>query len=313
MAAAPASSAEHFGLSAVCSATGKEQNPRMEKTNYLLGLYEKALPDFDSWEEKLESAAAGGFDWLEISVDESDKKLARLHSGPEQRAEIRNACANTGVQLRTMCLSGHRKYSLGSRSRLTRQRSMDIMKRAVDLSAELGIRHIQLAGYDVYYEQHGEDTEALFLQGLSEAAEYAASQGVIMGFETMETPFMDTVEKSMRYVQHVNSPDLGIYPDSGNLKNAAVVYGSDVVADLRLGQGHIVAAHLKETLPGVYRDMHFNTGGHTEYVPCIRELLRQGVRMFTGEFWYHGEENYKELISEASAFLRDRIALAEGK
>ena len=134
-----------------------------------------------------------------------------------------------------------------------------------------------------------------------------------MGFETMETPFMDTVDKSMRYVQRVNSPYLGIYPDIGNLKNAAVLYGGDVVADLRLGQGRIFAAHLKETLPGVYRDMRFNTGGHTDYVPCIRELLRQGVRMFTGEFWYHGEENYKEIISEASAFLRGRIALAEGE
>ena len=134
-----------------------------------------------------------------------------------------------------------------------------------------------------------------------------------MGFETMETPFMDTVEKSMRYVQRVNSPYLGVYPDIGNLKNAAVLYGGDVVADLRMGQGRIFAAHLKETLPGVYRDMHFNTGGHTEYIPCIRELLRQGVRMFTGEFWYHGEENYQEIICEASAFLRSRIALAEGE
>ena len=117
----------------------------------------------------------------------------------------------------------------------------------------------------------------------------------------------------MHYVQRVNSPYLGVYPDIGNLKNAAVLYGGDVVADLRMGQGRIFAAHLKETLPGVYRDMHFNTGGHTEYIPSIRELLRQGVRMFTGEFWYHGEENYQEIICEASAFLRSRIALAEGE
>ena len=44
-----------------------------------------------------------------------------------------------------------------------------------------------------------------------------------LGFETMETPFMDTVEKSMEYVNKINSPYLGVYPDIGNLKNASLL------------------------------------------------------------------------------------------
>ena len=112
----------------------------------------------------------------------------------------------------------------------------------------------------------------------------------------------------------LRSPYLGVYPDIGNLKNAAVIYGTDVVEDLKKGRGHIFAAHLKETSPGVYRDMSFGQGGHTEYVPCIRELLDQGVRMFTGEFWYHGEENYREKLAQASDFLRTKIKeAAEGR
>lgn len=31
-----------------------------------------------------------------------------------------------------------------------------------------------------------------------------------LGFETMETPFMDTVEKAMHYVKLVDSPYLGV-------------------------------------------------------------------------------------------------------
>lgn len=46
----------------------------------------------------------------------------------------------------------------------------------------------------------------------------AAEKGIVLGFETMETPFMDTVEKAMRYVNLVSSPYLGVYPDIGNLK-----------------------------------------------------------------------------------------------
>ena len=43
----------------------------------------------------------------------------------------------------------------------------------------------------------------------------AAKYGIVMGFETMETPFMDTVEKAMEYVRIVDSPYLQIYPDIG--------------------------------------------------------------------------------------------------
>lgn len=279
----------------------------MQDRNYRLGLYEKAMPDFDSWEEKLELTRRSGFDWLEMSVDESEKKLARLKYGGKELAGIRLAISNSAVPISTMCLSGHRKYPLGSRDAGTRSASLEIMRRALDLSAELGIRLIQLAGYDVYYEQPGEDTAKYFAEGLGRAVELAAIYGVDLGFETMETPFMDTVEKSMTYVSAISSPYLGIYPDLGNLKNAAVSYGGNVTEDLRKGKGHIFAAHLKETSPGIYRDMFFGTGGHTEYVPCVKELWSQGVRMFTGEFWYHDELDYEQRLKTASEFLRGKI------
>lgn len=282
----------------------------MKESDYKLGLYEKALPDFTSWEEKLLLTAQCGFDWMELSVDESEKKLERLLCKPELLAALCSAQKNTGVHIRTMCLSGHRKFPLGSRDPAVRLRSMDVMQRAIALSAQAGISLIQLAGYDVYYEEHGEDTREYFCDGLAQAVELAAATGVSMGFETMETPFMDTVEKSMVYVRQIRSPYLGIYPDIGNLQNAACLYGREAVHDLRTGAGHIFAAHLKETAPGIYRDMQFGTTGHTKYVPCIRELWRQGVRIYTGECWYHGEENYRDRLQSASAFLRSKITEA---
>ena len=44
---------------------------------YSLGLYEKAVPGSLTWEEKFRAAAAAGYDYLEISIDETDQKLAR--------------------------------------------------------------------------------------------------------------------------------------------------------------------------------------------------------------------------------------------
>lgn len=276
--------------------------------SYTLGLYEKAMPNWLSIPEKLELTAKCGFDRMEISVDETDAKLARLDLSEKQMLDIARASQDTGVPISTMCLSGHRKYPFGSHDPAVVLRSLEIMEKALVFGAAIGVKIIQLAGYDVYYEDHDHGTETRFRENLAKAAEMAAAYGILLGFETMETPFMDTTKKAMDYVSEINSPYLGVYPDIGNMKNAAVLYGTDVVDDLRSGAGHIYAAHLKETLPGVYRDMTFGSGGHTEYSRCIEELWSQGVRMFTGEFWYLGSETYVQDIKDAACFLRGKIA-----
>lgn len=279
------------------------------KRSYTLGLYEKALPSELGFRAMLECTRLSGFDRLEISIDESDTRLERLEWPSEQRRELRALCDSLGVPIWTMCLSGHRRFPLGSHDKAVRERSLEIMKKAIQLSTDLGVRIIQLAGYDVYYEEGDKDTEKWFSENLSRSVEIAAGCGVMLGFETMETPFMDTVGKALKYVDRVGSPYLGVYPDIGNLKNAAVKYDADLIADIRLGRGHCFAAHLKETAPGIYRDRNIGDG-HTEYIPCIEELWAQGVRMYAGEFWYHGEKNFMETIIRSGQFLRDKIETA---
>lgn len=276
---------------------------------YRLGLYEKALPPSLSWEEKLREAKQAGFDWLEISIDETDEKLERLEWDSRQFVSLRRAVEVTGCPVLTMCLSGHRRFPLGSRDVETRKKALEIMRKAADFSVNSGIRIIQLAGYDVYYENSGGDTAKLFEENLSLCVEIAAERGVLLGFETMETPFMDTVRKAMRYVEATNSPYLGIYPDIGNLTNASLLYGTGIREDVLSGEGHILAAHLKETLPGVYRDQTFGQG-HTDYVSAVEILYKTGVRMFTGEFWHHGGQDWRRKICFASSFLRRQIECA---
>ena len=40
--------------------------------NYYLGLYEKSMPNTLALKEKLRQAKAAGFDFMEISIDETD-------------------------------------------------------------------------------------------------------------------------------------------------------------------------------------------------------------------------------------------------
>jgi predicted hexulose-6-phosphate isomerase len=278
---------------------------------YSLALYEKAIPAGKTFPEMFAITKEGGFDRLEISIDESDARLARLDWPVEKQRDLGRMALDAGTPITTMCLSGHRKYPFGSHDPAVRSRSVDIMHKAVDFAANSGIRLIQLAGYDVYYEDEDESTAENFLINLKDAAVYAASAGIMLGFETMETPFMDTVAKAMHYVSLVNSAYLGVYPDIGNLKNAAVLYGGDVVKDMETGRGHIFAVHLKETKPGLYRNMNFgDPTGHTEYIPDIRCALSMGVRMFTGEFWYQEGQDCTKTIRAASSFLKDKIETA---
>jgi L-ribulose-5-phosphate 3-epimerase len=202
-----------------------------------------------------------------------------------------------------MCLSGHRKYPLGSEKEQVRQRGLKIMEDAIALADDLGIRTIQLAGYDVYYEDTTPATRYYFAENLKTAARMAADKGILMGFETMETPFMDTVEKAMEYVNLVNSPYLGVYPDIGNLTNAAKLYGTSVLGDLGKGGGHIVAMHLKETVPGKYREIKFGTG-HVDFEMAIHKAIQLGVYRFVTELWYVGQENWYEDVRDAAQRMK---------
>ncbi|SQD10826.1 putative L-xylulose 5-phosphate 3-epimerase [Citrobacter freundii] len=64
-----------------------------------LGIYEKALPKGTSWVEKLAVAKSCGFDFVEMSVDESDERLARLDWTQAERMEIIQAIQQTGVRI----------------------------------------------------------------------------------------------------------------------------------------------------------------------------------------------------------------------
>ncbi len=61
---------------------------------------------------------------LELSIDESDERLARLDWTKAQRAEVRDASWQTGVRLHTLMLSGHRRYPLGSADPAIREKAL---------------------------------------------------------------------------------------------------------------------------------------------------------------------------------------------
>ena len=66
------------------------------------------MPDNLSIQEKLRLSKETGFDYLEISIDETDEKLARLDYTKQELLKIKHAMEAESFHIKTMCLSAHR-------------------------------------------------------------------------------------------------------------------------------------------------------------------------------------------------------------
>ena len=78
---------------------------------------------------------------------------------------------------------------------------------------------------------------------------------------------------------------------------------------MRSGRGHLAAVHLKETVPGKFREIPFGKG-HVDFEGCIREALDMGVRLFVGEFWATQDVDWRAQLTSARAFLREQFRKA---
>lgn len=62
-------------------------------------------------------AKSCSFDFVEMSVDETDERLSRLDWNAAQRASLVTAMIETGVAIPSMCLSAHRRFPLAAGTR----------------------------------------------------------------------------------------------------------------------------------------------------------------------------------------------------
>ena len=277
---------------------------------YEIGLYEKAIRNTLTWKEKLQCAKECGYDYLEISIDATEEKINRIYMDTEEKREIMEAIFDTGIPIGSMSVSALTKYALGDPDQAVRDRGMEIAEKSIQLSSALGVRTVMIPGYDIYYGESTIETKRYFLENIRKIAEIAEREGILVGFETMENNFMNTTGKAVQYVNMVDSAYLKIYPDAGNITNAAVANRHDVCEDLSLGKGKLIALHLKETTPDVYREVPFLTG-HVEFERIINTAWKLGVRRYVTELWDVGQPQWKEDICFANRSMKRLLNAAQ--
>ncbi len=247
----------------------------------LLGIYEKAFTSQFSLEEKAAIAREIGFDFIELSIDESVDRQERLDYSKEQIIQMKKIILANELSIQSLCLSAHRANPFGSVDKDIRKRAYEIIEKALAFAQIIGIRNIQLAGYDVYYEKSSAKTEALFIEGLSYCVKLAEHYQIMLSIEIMDTSFIGTLANGKKYLDIINSPWLKLYVDVGNLYR----HSFDIFKEIEIFKNEIVQVHIKDTKPKQYRDLNLGEGD----VPLkkIKKLLiNQGYcGPFVIEIW----------------------------
>jgi L-ribulose-5-phosphate 3-epimerase/hexulose-6-phosphate isomerase len=235
-----------------------------------LGIYEKALRRADDWQFFFAQVVEGGFTFMDLSIDETPERMARLDWSKTQRREFRSAAEDAHVQIGGMCLSCHRKIGPGSADAAVRREAQEMFRKAIELCYDTGIPVVQVAGYYAYYEQADPGQCERYVDALRVAAEYAAQAGVMLGIENVDGNDVTSITKGLAICDEVSSAWLSMYPDVGNLAEQQL----DTVAELKAGQGRMLALHLKDVLPGQPRRIPMGTGT-ADFPAAFAELKRQ--------------------------------------
>lgn len=270
-----------------------------------IGIYEKALPMQGSWLERLSIAAQANFDFIEISIDESER-LNRLDWSKEEISELQSAVLETEVQVHTIILSALRTYPLGSSSKETRQKALEILQKAINLAATIGIKIVQIPGYFNFYEPSTIESKEYYIEGLGQGAIWSARAGVMLAIENMDGEDVLSIETALSLIQKINSPWLKLYPDIGNLAANKL----NVVQELELAKNTIIGIHLKDTRLNEYRRVPYGEG-IVDFVEAFRVLKRIGYAgPFLLEMWNDDAPNAIKIVSEARSWMQNQMQLA---
>lgn len=277
--------------------------------NHLLGLYEKALPAEMTWRERLTAAAKLGFEFVELSLDETEERLARLSWSAQDYRTLHSAMEETGLRIMSVCLSAHRRFPFGSADPAVREQAKRIAGRSIQLALEIGVRVIQVAGYDVYYEPPTAQSRTLFLEGLSGFVEEAEKHQVMLAMEIMDTDYISSISAYQAVKSAIPSPWLAVYPDLGNLS----AWNADALDQLERAGREIVAVHLKDTIrpcggfAGQFKCVPFGTGC-VDFAAAFQKLEKIDFRgPYLLECWHSPGTNAPQEIASALAFLRRKF------
>ncbi len=278
--------------------------------DYRIGAYEKAFPEGFKIADMISMAEKAGYDFFEISIDRTDKRINRVYDGFYQY-ELKKALKKKGIRIGSICLSALSTYTLGNSDPEIEKKAIDIFRHTLDFASYLDIPIIQIPGCDMpKFDPRDENTDRRFRDNLKMLLKEAEKHDVTIGLENMENDYMDTVAKSLGLLDEMKQSNLRLYSDAGNTYNGNLIAGTDYLEDLEKGRGRFCAFHLKEVSATRYGGLFYGQG-HADFASMVSKVWSMGVRQFVLEYWYTGSVDWLKDLFKAREMCEEWIRKAK--
>lgn len=274
------------------------------KHNYLLGVYEKALPNSLSLDENLYIAKNYGFDFIEVCLDENEARMQRIYWNDKRIERLLKISDHLEMSFETVSLSYIRKMPLGILDDSINTKALEIIDQALQFTRKIGARILLINGYDVYNEPSSQETLQRFVTNLKQVATLGKKHGIIIGLENAEMEMADSITKVKRFIDKINSPFLKIYADIGNSTNAYDGKINNILEDIKTGNNDIVAVHLKDNRPNEFRHVLFGEG-RVDFDACLEVLKGYSVDTYVAELFE--SQNWEENLTYTKQFLENKL------
>jgi len=277
----------------------------VNNNSLFIGLYEKALPNDFKWGKKLNLANEAGYNFMEVSIDESDERIERLKWDRTKKERLRKLATDAGVHLLTICLSANRRFPIASSYKDIQKKGMEIMQDTIWFAFSMGIRIVQVAGYDVLMgeEKSSDESKEKFKLNLMSNVNLASKLGVTLAIENVDSEFGISIKNLIYFINAIQSPWLQLYPDFGNL----AAMNQNVPEQLKIGKSHIVAVHVKDTKEGIVRRVPYGDG-IVDFISSFKVLKEIGFNgPFLLEIWADDRKDNYKIIKKSREWVCNKL------
>jgi sugar phosphate isomerase/epimerase len=225
-------------------------------------------------EEAIELFARVGIQGIELIMQDDYKGAIPTTVTTTTLRQIRKRAADQGVEIAFLT-----PYitALNSLDEATYRAQLDLLKRAVEVAAELEAPGLRVyGGKEVSPSEWCPHFDRL-VAGLRIGGEVARQARVRLAVENHQTTMTVSAKATMEVIRAVNLPNVGVLYDQANLSH---MHQEDFAEALELQRGRIVHVHVKDFVKKPGRER--SSGGGVAFMPAegrsiITAVLGEGI------------------------------------
>ena len=155
-----------------------------------------------------------------------------------------------------------------------RARRVEFYKHAIRCAAELGSDCVSLWSGVLHDQAPRDEAMTRLVGGLCEVLDYAAVQGVAVGFEPEPGMLIDSMARYAEFLKRLDAPNFALTLDIGHLHCQRETPIADYI---HAWAPRLVNVHLEDMRTGVHEHLMFGEG-EIDFPPVFRALAEIGYR-----------------------------------